>query len=418
MSSETTISSPFGSDLRLPIDLDHSATEEFYKSVGDPLSTPGYKSTDPLPALWEGVAKGDDPKAMVMLGEKHLLGLDGLAKDENRAAVLFIKAADLNDKVAMIFLLWVALATKDHLAIRNAVVKRIKRAAKDMVPEALYSLGMMYYVEPCHTSIEWKKREKQAKELFRQSAHFGNPFALVTRIHVPKWGSPEYTKKMARKEERCKNAIALGNAHGYFGLSVLAPSFLIKKEYLQKGAEAGDLACMDLLAQIYLDEGEETDKAVEWYKKCVKYNSFRMKNIADILFKRNCGSQACACYKEIYRNALFPEWIRGDVCNRIAAMYKHGCGDLAPNLKRSVQWLERGAELVQSESIHLTAPLDELIKRIETGSEHVLDRREASRWRLYQKKGIVHYPSDDNAFPTTVQDLERCDFFYLQYSDH
>lgn len=389
----------------LPSQLDPLATSRFYGIVGDPLQTEGYPTSEPIRELWGKVSDVHDPKAMVALAVTYILGRQGVSKDFSLAIDLLNRAAELNDKIAIIFQLWVALAAQPGASLWTAAVQRVQKAAESQNPEAMYTLGMIY--EYCCDECGEISFE-QKNELFSTSAALGNSLATLEMGEMALINDPSMSGELYQA------AINNGNVHGYFRLYLLAVGRLSGDEkvdrikwqwgirYLQEGANAGDFACMSALAEKCFSGVHEelcpkdVFKAYTLWSNCAEYDDpFSLNGLGDYYAQIGENAAAIKCYKSaiaLFQKSYslsdlgrFNKLKSGKVCGKsmrmISTKYRNGGNGVLRSFQLALEWLKKAAEMGDDESIA------ELRDRLQTGDGMVQDRREAFRWNLYRNNG-------------------------------
>src|SRR5581483_1484109 len=122
-------------------------------------------------------AEQNDFKAMTLLGELYANGL-GVARDDQKAAEWYKRAADHGDREAMFALGMFYMDGRGGAANRDQGAKLLASAAKLGNSSAAYNLGLLYL-----EGQQFPQDFTRAGELFRAAARAGNPdaqYALAT----------------------------------------------------------------------------------------------------------------------------------------------------------------------------------------------------------------------------------------------
>lgn len=365
--------------------LDPFCTHEFYMNIGDLLRGTKYRTSETVVDLWDRVVSKKDSTAMVELGERYLLGREGVLPDLGQAAGLFIDAARLEDKVAMIFLFWVARSAHENKEVQKTAIEIVRKAAEREIPEALYSLGMMYVhniIGEQSGKTKTSPLQEDPCKLIYKALTLGNPLALAQYGYIGNGLSFFYRKSF------CQKAIARGNAHGYALLAQVYKKYkkddATSREYFRKGAEMGDVYCMAKYAAFI----KETDleKAKQLWEKIAQYRDpAAMGNLGDYYVSKGSDLQARVWYEKgltacgiiDFKHCTWQREIAGKLAVRMAYIHAHFAGpDVPPNNKQFLLWIEKALEFGD---IRTCRSILEQVNRYSMAR----DKREAARMARY-----------------------------------
>jgi hypothetical protein len=306
---------------------------------------------------------------MITLGAIYALGCDGVPRNCTYPTKLFTDAADLNESEAILYLFWMVFSAKENDGALTAVVERVRKAADNNIPQAMFLLGFLHQGGVKNVPLD----QPQAMQLFAKAATLGDTRAMIAHARQL------FKIDVKNSVGWCVKAIAAGNANGYFALALFyrARDPETSFGYLQMGAEAGDFASMAMLAEDYrMGRGEllakDVAKAKDLFEKC--------SDECDAYSTEMLGRMAEDDKRYVLAVSLYKKSIAQGAANSsgimvsIAKLYENGLRELPSRLKRAVKWLRKAAELGNKDA------MAQLAAKFAMGTGIVKDGREAARW--------------------------------------
>lgn len=198
------------------------------------------------------LAAKNDPQAITLLAELYANGL-GVGRDDNKAAQLYRRAAELGDPQAMFALAIFRFQGRGGAPDPKAGAALFETAAKLGNVTAAYNLGLLY-IEGQTVAQDYKK----AAELFQAAARAGTPeaqYALAT-LYKEGRGVPQDEREATRLMER---AALAGNIDAMveFAIAQFNGSHTAKNEaaaaaLMLKAARLGNPVAQNRVARIYM----------------------------------------------------------------------------------------------------------------------------------------------------------------------
>ncbi|KAK8896208.1 hypothetical protein M9Y10_014103 [Tritrichomonas musculus] len=223
---------------------------------------------------YQKAADQDLPQAAFNLGVLYFKGSPELPADKEKAAELFEKTTVLNPNNSKALYNLAIMHMKGEGVEKDEVKAReyFEKAAQLNNKDALLNLGLMYY----EGTAGVRKDKTMAFDCYKRSADLGNDKAqLNLALMCQKGEGCDIDKEMAKKYFQL--AADQGNTQAQINLGLLLlggdeDDQDKAKQYLNEAAKEGNVDAMVGLAKRYqLDD--ETESAIKWYTRAANHQN-------------------------------------------------------------------------------------------------------------------------------------------------